>query len=132
MRAVAQRTSFENSPPELGVYQKASGQVFLTISQEYEVHALAAFANAIFLQVVDDNNYPAWYPAWLFNVVDKTLPSDWIGNIFHDELELVFGPEFIARDEASYSAMVELESNSVRQFWNRIVNRERAKDGQAP
>ncbi len=33
---------------------------------------------------------------------------------------MVIGPEFVARDQAAYRAMVELEADQVGRFWKRV------------
>jgi hypothetical protein len=68
---------------------------------------------------VDDLGYPSWRHNWLFDVVDTTVPKDWICNVLHEEPVLLLGPEFVARDEASYGAMIELEADQVDRFWKR-------------
>lgn len=96
------------------------GQRFLTVGRQYEVHAIAVFEGVTRFQVVDDLGYPHWYPTWLFEVSDTTMPSDWICNVFRDEPALVIGPNFVAGDLAAYEAMVELDSEKVDLFWKRV------------
>ena len=123
MIAVVHRDSYEKVPSELKMYQHSSSQIFLTMGKEYEVHAVTVFEGLVLFQVADDLRYPAWYPAWLFNIVDTAIPDDWICNSFHDEPKLVVGPSFFVQDEASYCAMVELEPEPVEQFWSRVNRR---------
>ncbi len=99
------------------------GQVFVTAGKTYEVLALAAFEGRMTFQIVDDLKYPAWLPAWLFEVVDPGLPADWICNVFHDEPALLLGPEFVAKDQAAHASMVELEADQVERFWKRVESR---------
>jgi hypothetical protein len=96
------------------------GQVFVTAGKHYDVFALAVFEGQPLLQVVDDLRSPAWLPSWLFDVVDPSLPSDWIGNVFHEEPSFVAGPDFVAKDQTAYGRMVELEANEVDLFWKRV------------
>lgn len=72
-----------------------------------------------FFQIVDDFNYPSWEPAWLFQVVEHEVQTDWKCNVFSSG-NLVIGPEFIARDEQAYTDMVELAAEQVDRFWSRI------------
>jgi hypothetical protein len=69
---------------------------------------------------VDDLGYPAWIPGWLFTITDPSLPADWICQVLHEELELVMGPDFIAKDESAYGTMVDLASDQVERFWKRV------------
>lgn len=103
------------------------GQLLITPGKEYEVHAAAVFEGLLLVQVIDDVGYPAWKPAWLFDVVDRAVPTDWICSTFHDDPSLVLGPEFIAGGQERYAAMVELEPEQVERFWKRIE--QRCQDG---
>lgn len=105
------------------------GQTFITTEACYEVFAVASFDGLCMLQIVDDLSYPAWLPAWLFEVIDPTPPHDWICNLFQDEPALLLGPEFIAKDQAAYTSMVELEADQVDRFWGRLESLRAAEVG---
>jgi len=119
MRVVARKVNWSECPADIAPYTKES-QTFLTVGHEYEVQAVAVFKGSVALQVIDDLRYPAWEASWLFEVLDKTIPSDWICSVFEDEPILVLGPEFIAKDRDSYGAMVDLEADQVDRFWKRV------------
>lgn len=119
MKALARDTSTEQCPPGMSGYAK--GPLHVTRGTEYDVHAMAVFDGIVVLQIVDDANWPAWIPAWYFDVTDRTLPDDWTSNTFRDSpLTLVVGPEFVSSSESSYSQMVELEGEPFEQFWSRV------------
>jgi hypothetical protein len=119
MHALAREVDQTRLPP--GVANAAKpGQVFVTVGKRYEVCAVAVFAGRPKLQVVDDLGYPAWIPAWLFDVADPALPANWICNVFREEPALVMGPEFIAKDHDAYASMVEREADQVDRFWKRV------------
>jgi hypothetical protein len=99
------------------------GQTTVAPGKEYEVHAAAVFEGLVLMQVIDDLGYPGWKPAWLFDVVDTTVPTDWICSTFHDDPSFVLGPEFIASSLEGYAAMVELEPEQVERFWKRAGGR---------
>jgi hypothetical protein len=122
MLVVAKKVDYARCPPEVARFAPPE-QVRLTVGKMYEVHAVAVFNGIIMLQVIDDLRYPTWEPMWLFDLQDRTLPDDWICNLFHDEPSMVLGPEFVARDEESYGAMVELEAEQVDLFWKRVESR---------
>jgi hypothetical protein len=100
-----------NSPPV---------KLDLTIGKEYDVYALALFEESLTLQIIDDLNYPFWFPASLFEIVDRTVPNDWICLLQNRSLRMVMGPEFIAKDEESYNSMVEIDLDAVKQFGNYV------------
>ena len=118
MQVVARHVDVATAPPELAGLV-TPGQVFLTAGRTYAVFSLAVFKGRTTLQVVDDLRYPAWLPAWLFDVVDAAVPSDWICNVFHDDPVLVAGPPFVAKDQGAHARMVELEASEVDLFWKR-------------
>jgi hypothetical protein len=122
MRGVAKHVDFERLPEALRSLAP-TGQTFITAGREYSVFALAVFEGKVLLQVVDDLKYPAWLPAWLFDLKDSELPSDWICNVFREEPALVLGPAFVAQDRSAYNRMVELDSESVEMFWKRAKER---------
>ena len=92
----------------------------LTPGKTYDAHAVSVYEGVTLMQVVDDLNYPGWKPAWLFECIDTSIPSDWICNVFADAPELLFGPKFIAESQEAHSAMVELEPGQVDQFHSRV------------
>lgn len=117
MRVRARQADRESAPAPVRPYL---GQTLITVGKEYEVHAAAVFDGFVHVQVVDDARYPAWLPAWLFDVVESEVPADWICSMFHDDPSFVLGPEFIAGGQDRYAAMVELEPEQVERFWKRV------------
>src|SRR5690242_1695146 len=119
MRVLVRDVDWEQCPSKIAPYVKKS-QTFVTVNREYEVHAVAVFNGLQNLLIVNDIGYPSWEKSWLFDVVDSSVPHDWICSLLHDEPALLLGPEFLAKDADSYSAMVELEAEQVDRFWRRV------------
>jgi hypothetical protein len=119
MEVIARKVDLAQAPASIARLV-TPGQVFVTAGKRYEVFAAVVFEGRLTLQIVDDLRYPAWLPVWLFEVVDPTLPPDWICNLFHDEPALLLGPPFIAKDQAAHASMVELEADQVDRFWKRV------------
>lgn len=117
MRVRAVHSSADGCPEAVAPFLAAS--IPVSVSKEYDVHGLTTFGDVTLLQIVDDLRYPSWQPAWLFSVVDSGIPSDWICNVF-DSGSVMLGPEFVAKDEESYTDMVELAADQVDRFWKRI------------
>lgn len=101
-------------------------QPSVTVGKEYEVHAATVYEGLVLLQIVDDLDCVGWKPAWLFDVVDSAIPTDWICSAFHGEPSLVLGPDFVAGSLEGYAAMVDLESNQIAKFWTRVKTRSKA------
>jgi len=120
MKVVSRQVQLNECPPLVASFGFCQPRkVRVTVGREYIVYAISMFRGVCFFQVVDDLEYPAWYPSWFFEKTDMSLPSDWICNFQRGDLALVIGPEFIAKDEESYNAMVQLEPEPVRLFWER-------------
>ncbi len=121
MKVLAREVNLKECPPHiasLGYGQPHN--VRITAGREYVVHAMSLFRGVLDLQIIDDIDYPAWYPAWFFDNSDMTIPSDWICNFQRDDHQLIIGPSFLAKSEEAYTAMVQLEPEPVKLFWERV------------
>lgn len=117
MRITARQVEMSEVPA--GV-ERFLGQSFVTVGRCYSVIAIALFEDVLLAQVVDDVGFPSWRPLWLFEVTDSEVPEHWVCHVFHDNPRLLLGPRFIAESQASYTAMVELESTQVARFWEYV------------
>ena len=100
MIIIAREVDIKKCPPSvLSFGYGQPNKVRVTVGRQYIVHAISMLHDCIFYQVVDDLDYPAWYPAWYFDGVDMSLPTDWICNIQRTNLQLIMGPSFIAKTE---------------------------------
>ena len=96
-------------------------QVELTIGREYRVHALSVWRSRLYLLVVDDLEMPAWREISFFEMVSASQPNDWVCNaVNYNDILLLVGPPFIAKDIDCYRSMVELEPASVSAFWKDV------------
>jgi hypothetical protein len=103
----------------LGAYESPT-QIFLSAERDYECHAIAWFEAKLLLQVVDDLGEPAWHRMERFEIVDRSIPADWIINIFKSEPRMVIGPPFVAESIESYNAMVLKERPQIDLFMARL------------
>jgi len=61
-------------------------------------------------------------------------PNEYVGNIcctvipYRDGLQMILGPDFIAKDEGSYRRMVELESDEATAMWKRVISESAPED----
>jgi hypothetical protein len=98
-----------------------SKQLHLTFGKEYEVYALSFYDGVAFVLVIDDLDTPTFLPQVVFEMVNPTISASWICNFFPDcAVRLVAGPEFIAKDFESYNAMIDMEYEQVKAFWNYV------------
>jgi hypothetical protein len=65
-------------PAEFGLYY-GTGTVWesLEVGREYEVYGIYLFNRGLKLLIDAIGNFPSWYPAPLFEVVEPTLPPHW-------------------------------------------------------
>ena len=96
----------------------------------YEVHAVSVFNGIVFLLVVDEDNLPIFRPRVLFEVIDQTIPQDWVCGVFNGDPQLVAGPPFIASSMDAYESMIDRCRATVDRFHDRaeaIASSDRAE-----
>ena len=101
-------------------------QTFITPGKEYTVCSLSLYNKVLFALVVDDLNTPVFLPAYIFKIVNTVVPGDWICNLgLGGGVEMVIGPEFIAKNIDTYDSMVDQEADQVEKlwFWGRKENK---------
>lgn len=122
MRIVARNVKTSECPPALEPFLR---QVFVTPMREYEVHSVATVDGISFVSIIDDTGSESRKPIWLFDILDKSIPEDWICNLFPEQGAVVIGPSFVAKDAESYSRLVDRDSEVTTQFWDRVRARRR-------
>lgn len=127
MRVKATRNNFEGCPPAVAAFGSPQSETNITLGKEYEVHALSVFQGVVCLQIVGNVNIITWLPSWFFEISEATMPDDWVCCLPGGDLQMVLGPKFLAADESSYNRMVELDSESVMAFWQRVDAKARAE-----
>ena len=119
MKASARKLDWATVPEEIRPFV-SKGQTFTTPEKGYEVHAVSVFEKVTFFLVIDDLDTPVFLPSWAFSLTSKDVPEDWICNTdLGGEVDLVIGPEFIARDLEAYIAMIDQETKPLNLFWRR-------------
>ena len=122
MRVIARQNSWRKGPALVGVVGPQEDGVYdeVKIGAEYEVHAITVFQGIVDFQIIVWHG-PFLYPAVFFDVIDSSFPDDWVCRSFNDShLQMVIGPEFMAKDIESYSATVEKNPPQSDLFWERI------------
>ena len=129
MRVIAKRNNWRDCSalldgpfsPEDGVYDEVK------IGEEYEVHAITVFKGIVKFQIIVWHG-PFLYPAVFFDVIDSSFPDDWVCRSFNNShLQMVIGPEFMAKDIESFSATVEKNLPQSDLFWERVKRIESRK-----
>lgn len=117
MRVVARDVKTSECPPKIEPYLR---QVFATPGKQYEVYAVFTIDGITFVSIVNDLGLEMREPIWLFDVVDKSVPNDWICNFFAENMAMILGPEFLARDAEAYSQLVDRDPKVTTPFWERV------------
>jgi hypothetical protein len=132
MRVRFRNPSRESCPTHEARYVVPT-QIFLTANEEYEVHAISVYDGVVFVLIADDDGTPSFEARFLFDVVDTSIPADWICNIFPtDPVQLVMGPPFLAKDRASYSGMIDFDPVQIDAFRHRIDAQKAAEAQHCP
>lgn len=95
-------------------------QFDVTSSMVYEVHAIVLWSGCVVYQVLGDSGIISWIPSTLFDVIEHSLPSDWLANSLDEEVPFAIGPDFVVRDKCAYAEMVELVPEKVALFKKRL------------
>lgn len=99
----------------------SKSQTLLTPGTEYDVHAVSVYKGVVFVLVVDDLKTPVFYPSALFETACTETPRDWKCNLIRkDGVDLVLGPDFVARDLNAYNSMVDQEFDQAIRLRDRI------------
>ena len=115
MKAIAR--TWREPPEDLRRWVEPRTQLFVTTGSEYEVFAVSVYEGTAFFLVIDDLDTPVFLAAWLFEVSDPVVPASWICNVnLGNEVTLVAGPEFIAKDLKAYNRMVDQEIEIVEKL----------------
>jgi hypothetical protein len=117
MKAIAKTLDWDDIPVDVQSFISEK-QTFLTPEQEYIIYAVSVYKSVPFFLVVDDLEMPVFLPTFIFSVIANEPWSGWICNVnLGAEVELVLGPDFIARDLGAYVAMIDQETPALDSFW---------------
>jgi hypothetical protein len=100
----------------------------ITMGKEYEVMAVVQFHGLALFQTVHDDECPGWLPTWLYDVVDASIPHEWICTTIYEQGWIAIGPEFVVKDDESYEQMVQREPDAMAKFWERLTRKPSASD----
>lgn len=120
MRVRVWTNTLDDAPAAVSSRFGSAVRLPITIDKEYEVMALVQSGSLAVLQIVNDIDFPDWLHSWFFDVIDPTIPDDWVCNTLGDEREIAVGPEFVVKSLESYERMVLLEPDPVDKFWARV------------
>ena len=118
MKAIAIELQAQDLPPALRPFVPQK-QPFLTLGRQYVIYAVSIYQSAPFVLIIDDSDLPVFKSASLFQLVTRGIPRDWICNInLGSGVDLVLGPEFLARDLDSYNRMIDQDAAQISRFWS--------------
>ena len=129
MRVVAKRNNWRDCPALARSFSyPADGRFrWLAIGESYDVQAIASVNGIVEFQIIS-SQWPYFAPAALFEIIENGFPDDWVCKVFNDDrLQMVLGPEFMAKDIESFSATVEMNPPQSDLFWERVKRIESRK-----
>jgi hypothetical protein len=100
----------------------------LKIGGTYNVYGINLWGGILhFLTLIEDNRYPFWNPAELFEIIDNRLPSEWFFRFYGYErnahiissLNAVWGYKELALNPKHYSDLIERERGALDIFRKR-------------
>lgn len=100
------------------IYPRRDEPLDLQIGTEYIVFAIAHTLDVDWFYVFDDpsDDYPRWFPRALFDVVDTTLPPDWLDLPLGRTDGLVAAPRVWANTPRFYERLVDGDSDVLIAF----------------
>ena len=100
--------------------------IALKRGQIYEVYGTSIWHSIVSVLVVDKDDFPTWYPAEVFKVVDDTVPGNWFFKYYSDNefgVQAVWGPECLVKDDGFYDALNEREPSALHTFRKELSGR---------
>jgi hypothetical protein len=91
----------------------------LTIGKTYEAYGTSVWRSIVSVLVMDDDDFPTWYPMEVFTTVDETVPDGWFFKYFTDSefsLEAIWGPERLVKEEGFYDALSDRDPSALHKF----------------
>lgn len=94
----------------------------LKIGGQYIVFGISIWGEVMYYLIIDEDEiYPIWYPADLFNVVDASLPLGWHFNYFgfkdDNSLVLISGYKELATLTNHNDMLMERDENALKIFF---------------
>jgi len=107
----------------------------ITPEQEYVVYGIVIRNNSVWYYIADDNffgsEFPVWYPAELFKIVDNKISTTWILGLRENdsdkkELKLFLSFPNWVNDKYFYDSLVNKEKEAVELFmrYKKIMDEE--------
>jgi hypothetical protein len=92
----------------------------ITLGFRYTVYAMCIWQKILMYLICDDYDLPNWYPAIIFEVDDKKIPTHWQFNYFNngESIEAIWGYPQIVEQKAHYSSLIERDQDALTVFFN--------------
>lgn len=96
----------------------------------YEVYGTSVWCSIVSILVVDEDDFPTWYPAEVFKVVDDTVPGNWFFNYYSDNefgVQAIWGPERLVKDDGFYEALNDRDPSALHIFRSKVMRSNHAE-----
>lgn len=108
------------SEKALNVSGTLNTEFSLKIEKQYFVYSMCLWEGVLKYLLIGEENLPSWYPAELFEVIDKTLPLEWYCNVTTGMcLEGIWGYKEMVYDDNHHDDLIERDSDAIKIFLNR-------------
>jgi|SRR5690554_275010 len=119
MLVLARDVEWAEQPKGMELFTQQT-DYYISSSKRYDVYGILLHERFPTVLMLNDSGLAMWHQAWLFDVLDKTIPEDWVTNFFHVQNSgsaIIMGPEFIVKNRASYTEMVLQEPPTYDRFF---------------
>ena len=93
--------------------------IALKVGRIYEVYGTSVWRSIVTFLVAEEDDFPTWYPAQVFKVVDDTVPDNWFFKYFSDNqfgVQAVWGPELLVKEDGFYDALNDRGPSALHRF----------------
>ena len=93
--------------------------IALRLDKIYQVYGTAIWRSSVSVLVVDEHEFPSWYPVEAFKVVDDTVPNNWFFRYFPNSefsVQAVWGPERLVKEEGFHDALNDRDQSALQIF----------------
>jgi len=83
------------------------------------VYGTSVWRSIVTFLVAEEDDFPTWYPAQVFKVVDDTVPDNWFFKYFSDNqfgVQAVWGPELLVKEDGFYDALNDRVPSALHRF----------------
>jgi len=93
--------------------------IALKVGRIYEVYGISVWRSIVTFLVAEEEDFPTWYPAEVFKLVEDTVPNNWFFKYYPDNefgVQAVWGPERLVKEDGFYDALNDRDPSVLHLF----------------